>query len=84
MMMVVAEPFLTMMKFDQSKDEMNNDEISQSEDEMNNDEISQSEDEMNNDEILQHNGPGEIVWGKYRKAVIAYRIKNSKNGSLWS
>ena len=71
-MMVVAQPLLTMIKFDQSKDEMNNDEISQ------------SEDEMNNDEILQHTGPGEIVWGKYRKAVIASRIKNSKNGSLWS
>ena len=69
---------------DSGKAIVNNDETGQSEDEMNNDEIGQSEDEMNNDEILQHNGPGEIVWGKYRKAVIAYRIKNSKNGSLWS
>ena len=51
---------------------------------VNNDETGQSEDEINNDEILQHNGPGEIVCSKYRKAVIAYRIKNSKNGSLWS
>lgn len=33
--------------------------------------------------ILQHNAPGEIAWGKYREGVIAYIIKNTKNGSLW-
>ena len=33
--------------------------------------------------ILQHNAPGEIAWAKYREGVIAYIIKNTKNGSLW-
>ena len=33
--------------------------------------------------ILQHNAPGEIASAKYREGVIAYIIKNTKNGSLW-